>query len=226
MPLQSQLFRGDVKLEAAATSDPAHIVPGDRGEHVRKIQLALIQLDNATIQADSQYGPATAAAVLAYKRKRGIINRSYQTQPDNIVGKMTMAALDQELLAKENNHPIFSDGLLSDLFYGDPRLEKTLVSDSDHVVQGDCGEFVSKIQYAVLTLEGGRIGAGELNGRRYGPQTARAILAYKSRRGIINPAYQSTADDIVGKMTIRSLDLEMLAFEIREKSKPRHYGRF
>jgi hypothetical protein len=31
--------------------------------------------------------PSTAAGVLAYKRKRGIINRTYQTQPDNIVGK-------------------------------------------------------------------------------------------------------------------------------------------
>ena len=98
MPLQSQLFRGDAKLEAAAMSDTAHIVPGATGEHVRKIQLALIQLDGATIALDGIYGPATAAAVLAYKQKRNIINRSYQTKADNIVGKMTMASLDQEML--------------------------------------------------------------------------------------------------------------------------------
>src|SRR3954463_9380189 len=72
MALQSQLFRNDPKLEAAAVSDPAHIVPGARGEHVRKIQLALIQLDRAAIAADGVYGPATAAAVLAYKKKRNI----------------------------------------------------------------------------------------------------------------------------------------------------------
>src|SRR5262249_23232676 len=39
--------------------------------------------------------------VLAYKQKRNIVNRSYQTQADNIVGKMTMAALDLEMLSIE-----------------------------------------------------------------------------------------------------------------------------
>ncbi len=39
--------------------------------------------------------------MLAYKEKRHIINHSYQTQADNIVGKMTMAALDREMLGKE-----------------------------------------------------------------------------------------------------------------------------
>jgi peptidoglycan hydrolase-like protein with peptidoglycan-binding domain len=102
MSLQSALLRGDAKLEAAAQFDPAHIVQGATGEHVRKIQLALIQLDGAAIDADGKYGPATAAAVLAYKRKRNIINRTYQKEADNIVGKMTIAALDREMVAKEN----------------------------------------------------------------------------------------------------------------------------
>lgn len=223
MPLQSQLFRGDFQLEAAATSDPAHIQPGARGEYVRKIQQALILLDGANIQADGQYGPATAAAVLAYKRKRNIINRSYQTQPDNIVGKMTMAALDQELLAKENNQPVDLGGLKSHLFRKDPRLEKTLISDPDHVTIGDSGDFVSKIQYAVLLLQGGRIGPAEINGRRYGSDTARVVHAYKTKRKIINPAYQDQADHVVGKMTIRSLDAEMLAYEVLERSRLGNY---
>jgi len=56
MTLQSQLFRGDPKLEAAAVSDPAHIVPGASGPHVGKIQQALNQLDGAGIAQDSVYG--------------------------------------------------------------------------------------------------------------------------------------------------------------------------
>ena len=52
-----------------------------------------------------RYGPSTADVVLAYKRKRNIINYSYQTTADNIVGKMTMAALDKEMLAREINPP-------------------------------------------------------------------------------------------------------------------------
>jgi hypothetical protein len=97
MGLQSAFFKDDPKLEACAVKDAAHIVPGTVGSHVQKIQLALIQLDGATITPDGSYGPLTAAAVLSYKRQRGIINRAYQTTPDNIVGKMTIAALDEEM---------------------------------------------------------------------------------------------------------------------------------
>lgn len=105
MNLQSRLFRGDPKLEAAAVSDPAHIIPGSSGAHVGKIQAALVRLDGAVISPDeveqTTYGASTARAVLAYKQKRNIINRSYQTQADAIVGKMTMASLDSEMLKLE-----------------------------------------------------------------------------------------------------------------------------
>lgn len=101
LALLSQLFRNDPQLEAAAISDAAHIVPGAKGEHVRKIQIALIQLDRAFAAADGVYGPVTAAAVLAYKRRRDIVNRAYQTEADNIVGRMTIDRLDKEMLAAE-----------------------------------------------------------------------------------------------------------------------------
>src|SRR5262245_37014640 len=105
MSLQSQSFRGDPKLEAAAVSHPAHIVPGAVGEHVAKIQQALILLDGTDIDsgelAAKRYGPSTANAVLSYKKKRNIINHSYQTQADNIVGIMTIAGLDKEMWQRE-----------------------------------------------------------------------------------------------------------------------------
>jgi hypothetical protein len=94
---------------------------------------------------------------------------------------------------------------------------KTLVSDPHHVVIGDRGEFVGKIKFAVLTLEGGSIGLNELQGPLYGPETARAVLAYKTRRNIINTSYQKTADNIVGKMTIRALDDEMVLYEAKDR---------
>jgi hypothetical protein len=110
MGLQSQLFRGDPQLEAAAVSDPAHIMPGASGPHVQKIQAALLLLDGAPIAEDELlrtfYGSSTADAVLNYKRKRNIINRSYQTQADNIVGKMTMANLDGEMLTQPPAQPV------------------------------------------------------------------------------------------------------------------------
>src|SRR5262249_24819612 len=106
MALQSQLFRGDPKLEAAAVSDPAHILPGARGPPVAKTQGALNALEDAGLDEDGAYGPATAAAVLAYKRQRDIVNRSYQTQADNIVGKMTIAAMDKEMLQWEQERTL------------------------------------------------------------------------------------------------------------------------
>ena len=110
MSLKSKLFNGDPKLEAASRSHPAHIVPGAMGDHVAKIQQALARLDNAAIDVGEReakrYGSSTANAVLAYKKRRDIINRSYQTQADNIIGIMTVAAMDEELLAQENNTTI------------------------------------------------------------------------------------------------------------------------
>jgi peptidoglycan hydrolase-like protein with peptidoglycan-binding domain len=110
MALQSKLLAGDPKLEAAGVSDPAHIMQGAAGEHVRKIQSALIQLDGAAIAVDGNFGPLTAAAVLAFKRKRAIVNSSYQSQADSIVGRMTMAALDAELVEAEKRMRIETDG--------------------------------------------------------------------------------------------------------------------
>jgi hypothetical protein len=101
MPLVSNLFHGNARLNACLTSDPSHVTSGQTGEHVRLIQIALGHLDQAVIDpgelAAHRYGPSTAAAALAYKQKRNIINRAYQTSADNIVGRMTMAALDKEM---------------------------------------------------------------------------------------------------------------------------------
>jgi len=105
MALRSYLFQGNGRLEQCLVSHAAHVKPGDVGAHVRDIQIALQFIDGLMIsEAEKQaqrYGPTTAAAVLAYKRKRKIINTSYQKSEDNIVGKMTMAALDKDMLDRQ-----------------------------------------------------------------------------------------------------------------------------
>lgn len=111
MALQSESFRGDAKLEAAAVSNPAHIRAPATGIHVSKIQRALLQLDGAQIEkaelSEGRYGDSTTTAVLRYKDKRTIINRSYEDAVDPIVGVMTMASLDKELALKEKADPGF-----------------------------------------------------------------------------------------------------------------------
>ncbi len=74
---------------------------------------------------DGRYGPRTAAAVLAYKTKRAIINRAYQQTPDSIVGKMTIERLDKDMLAIEAPFAILpgATALLTGLLFA-PRIKE------------------------------------------------------------------------------------------------------
>jgi peptidoglycan hydrolase-like protein with peptidoglycan-binding domain len=105
MALVSRWFRENARLQNCLVSDAAHVVTGASGDHVALIQQALQVLDDAGIAPDEiagqSYGSSTAGAVLNFKKKRGIINRAYQSTPDNIVGKMTIRSLDDEILARE-----------------------------------------------------------------------------------------------------------------------------
>jgi peptidoglycan hydrolase-like protein with peptidoglycan-binding domain len=105
--LRSRLLSPNPRLRACETHDAAHVKLGDQGEFVTLIQQALATIDNLAIGQEerdaARYGPSTAAAVLSYKTKRGIINRAYQTQPDSIVGKMTIKRLDEDMWALETH---------------------------------------------------------------------------------------------------------------------------
>jgi hypothetical protein len=105
MPLKSKHFRGNARLEACLVSNSQHVVPGSRGDHVGKIQEALILLGAGVINAaevsSQHYGTTTQNAVLGYKTKRKIINNTYQNSADNIVGIMTIERLDLELVELE-----------------------------------------------------------------------------------------------------------------------------
>src|SRR5215469_89064 len=109
MGLKSRIFKGDPVFEACLVRDNAHITPGAVGKHVGKIQTALFRLDNLDVSNDERkhrrYGPSTVKAVLAYKenKKRKIINTSYESHVDPIVGKMTIDWLDREMFEWENN---------------------------------------------------------------------------------------------------------------------------
>jgi peptidoglycan hydrolase-like protein with peptidoglycan-binding domain len=103
--------------------------------------------------------------------------------------------------------------LVSNQFKDNNALQQCLVSDPHHVALGAQGEHVARIQQALIMLGAAVIPASEIAAERYGPRTASAVLAYKTKRKIINQTYQSTPDDIVGKKTIERLDLEMKTLE-------------
>jgi hypothetical protein len=137
MALSSNLFKADRALEACAVDNSAHLTLGATGEHVGKVQFALFELDGLIIDrselAAQKYGKSTAAAVLSYKTRRQIINRSYQKSPDAIVGKMTIASLDDEMKVNERRFEQPGDCLLSPS--GAPTFANTFGASSSNLFQ-------------------------------------------------------------------------------------------
>lgn len=110
--LQSNLFtkKPNTALQNCLNDNSQHITltKNSTGEHVELIQTALFRIkDNdpslgiPAFEVNGTYDTATANAILKYKEKRDIVNRSYQNQADNKVGKMTLGRLDQEMLLLE-----------------------------------------------------------------------------------------------------------------------------
>jgi len=95
------------RLAACLASDPQHITPGQRGEHVKAIQNALTAIrklrpklmlpDNS--DPPGTFGPSTVRVVHQYKSANGIARPG---QPlDDIVGRMTITAIDNDLAGDE-----------------------------------------------------------------------------------------------------------------------------
>jgi hypothetical protein len=130
MPLKSLWLSRNERLQQCFVADSAHVKTGDAGDHVTLIQGALWALSGSRIPADEQarqlYGRSTAEAVLNYKRKHRIINYSYQTVPDNIVGRMTIQSLDAGMVEYERQ----KFGLL--LAFGVPAPPRGVVLSQTH----------------------------------------------------------------------------------------------
>lgn len=97
MALSSARFSAVPELQACAVDDAAHLTVGANGDHVALVQQALLDLGESLGPggADGAYGPATAAAVTSYKTARSILNATGQI--DSIVGKLTIASLDDDI---------------------------------------------------------------------------------------------------------------------------------
>jgi len=84
--LVSRSLRGVPALEPCSWLGSAHIALETVGPHIPGIRRALLVLDGIRVDPNEVeamvYGPPTAAAILACKKKRKIINPGYQTQAD------------------------------------------------------------------------------------------------------------------------------------------------
>jgi hypothetical protein len=109
--------------------------------------------------------------------------------------------------------------LESDLFTKpkpNSRLEACLVDDTAHVTlraPREKGDHVSRIQAALFIVMPDVNLQDELGSAEYGPLTADAVFRFKDTRTpkILNQAlHQTVPDNIVGKLTIKELDKELL----------------
>ena len=102
------------------------------------------------------------------------------------------------------------------------RFEECLVRDSAHIVPGERGSHVAKVQQALVLLGAAVIGPGEIQAELYGTSTAQGVLRFKGPpRNILNTALgQRTPDNIVGKQTIQALDDAMVALESQPDPNP------
>jgi hypothetical protein len=102
--------------------------------------------------------------------------------------------------------------LKSRLFRDIDRLQDCAERDVAHVMfktPRERGAHVRAIHKALEVLDGANIKAAEISAEEYGEDTAKAVLAYKEKRGI-RRAGQPVADNIVGTGTIRKMDEEWL----------------
>lgn len=108
--LTSPDFAGDSRLERCATEDAWHIMPRSRGDHVGKVQQALISVGGQSIDAGElkakYYGSSTEAAVSDFKSAQVPPLLNYNNEIDSITGKKTIKALDRLLSQKPPPKPV------------------------------------------------------------------------------------------------------------------------
>jgi peptidoglycan hydrolase-like protein with peptidoglycan-binding domain len=240
--LVSPHWAANARIQRAANNSPAMGQGERDAAAVTLLQQALIQSGFPVAGgATGVFGPQTTAAVTAAQKQFGFSTISAGLAGHEVLGALDLSLrgwkpppgphwggqlaqtilplalrkVDAALFALNDFRSALAvapDSLKCKLFRGDPKLEACLVSDPAHVVPGSQGDHVGKIQQALFLLGAGVIGAKELGDKKFGPDTLRAVRAFKGPpRNIINRSYQNTPDDIVGKMTIAALDREMFS---------------
>ena len=125
--LTSAALSGNTKLEECFDRD-REIGKPSKGDHVRKIQEALIQLGIALPKfgADSDYGTETANAVKEFQQKAGMSKNEW----DGIVGRKTIGLMDMSL---RNNNTISkdTDDSTKDFVVHDPKKKESSCEPKD-----------------------------------------------------------------------------------------------
>jgi hypothetical protein len=234
VPLYSKLFTEprDPDLDACLVDDARHITPGSRGEHVRKIQIALNRLatqpnfKNIFLTMDGIYGPNTADAVKKYKDSRTPpILQPWQNSADNIVGKRTIKSLDDEIAMLEAGMDILplDGGYIAERYSGsrhdhskcppssaDPEIEEAADGTMSHFATP-----INPLGGGLMVNIGGKMETQYLGFRDYVPDPDLDpffIRSYTNGRPLTSWIRSNTVSDICYRST--PFD-EYMKFEVR-----------
>jgi hypothetical protein len=152
------------KLDACLAFDPAHIEPGDKGEHVKTIQSALnkIRLKNPDIamveikDPPGEWKQDTTNAVFRYKSFFKIKREGQELDP--IVGRMTITQIDQDLLSPGPSPKPPPSPTTDDISIVSADIKKELAGDDDFDL-----EFLARLYESDRIADSGT--AGDLPNR-------------------------------------------------------------
>ena len=173
---------------------------GSRGEDVRQLQQALIDLGFLKGSADGIFGSKTEAAVRAFQKSAGLsVDGLAGTQTRELaVSKATASNGSATPTPVSQSTPVPvqpSSPTIGTAAYHDPAPGALFGNNYDTIHPGDTGERVKILQQALIDT-------GFLKGKAdgvFGENTQKAVIAFQNR-------WNLTPDGLAGKKTLQTLE--------------------
>ena len=190
----------------ALALDPSTLHWGSKGEEVRKMQQALIDLGYLSGTADGVFGNKTENALRKYQKKKKL-------SVDGLAGKKTLEALyaDQSAAAGTSSSsssvstptpapaPTPAPDQQENSSGSSSASDGTLFSGNYATISiGQSGSRVKILQQALISL---KYLSGKADGV-FGPQTQKAVIQFQTKNKL-------EADGLAGKKTLKALEKAM-----------------
>ena len=189
-------------LSSARALSSETLFNGCRGEKVRELQQALIDLGYLSGKADGIFGNKTEVAVRKFQKKNKL-------SADGLAGKKTLQLVLSKVQSKQNNAAVSAEAApspSSSASSSDSQETSSLFGTYATIRSGDKGTRVKTLQQTLITL-------GFLSGKAdgiYGNKTLNAVKAFQRSRKL-------TADGAAGKKTLKAVQSALASAGSTEK---------
>ena len=190
------LFMAVLCCTSASALQSTTLREGSKGESVRSLQQALIDLGFLNGKADGIFGKQTRAAVCSYQRSRKL-------KEDGLAGKKTLAMIQEDLAKKSNTSSAASSSSSSSSSSSASSSSSSSSSSSGKLFSGnyatirlgDRNDRVKILQQALIRL---KYLSGKADGI-FGQKTLDAVVLFQKENKL-------SADGLAGKKTLTALE--------------------